>query len=206
MRDAHQSLRATAQKLEKSFQDRVPQRLVHQTRSVTALGSSRGVSGLTREGFWSLPERSWPARCAPRSILGRLFHAPAPSPARPGAVPRAIPSVPERPRAPENEIWSIFCRFWARPGRCGRPCSASPARFSSEVVVEGGSLSESQRRAVQSNRASWHERCMAASCCVRSFRRLLVCFFRCEHTSAPSMMILRSCNTMIRLISNSAHF
>ena len=163
------------------------QRFVHQTRSDTAPGSSGGVSGAAREDFWALLGRSWPAPGAPRSVPGRLFRVPKPSPACPGAVPRALPSATEHPRPPESEIWSIFYRFCACPGRFGRLFSGSPARFSSEVVVEGGSFSESQKRAVQSNRASGHVRCMVASCCTRGFRRLLVrSFYRCEHTSAPS--------------------
>ena len=100
---------------------------------------------------------------------------------RPVAVPsasRRVPggtrSDPSRPRAPPNNIWSNFRRFWDRSGRLGRPFSASPAHFSNAVAIDGASLSGSLKRAVQPNRASWRVRCVVASCCARGFRNLLV--------------------------------
>ena len=148
----------------------------------------RGRPGASRDrpgkAFGSFPGALGPPQATQDRSRGGLL---APQ-SRPQHVPAPSPERSRAPQSARERNLVDFLSFLGLPRPLRTSISDSPARFSSEVVVEGGSFSESQKRAVQSNRASWHVRCMVASCCARGFRRLLVrSFYRCEHTSALSL-------------------
>ena len=181
-------LRASARRRKnhkKSLRERVRQRSVHQTRSSSAPGSSGSVSGRSRGGFWTIPGPSWTARGAPRSVPGRLLGVPGPSRARPGASPK-------RPWAPKPardrfllDFWSLGERFSSILDRFFVDFGLAQATFSVDFGVLwlasraslGSTMARIRRHKIRPSdrqRASWHMRCLFASCCACGFRRLFV--------------------------------
>ena len=131
-------------------------------------------SGMVLGAVWTFSGCQFGAQDGQHGAQDNPTWRPAAVPSASRRVPGGTRSDPRQPGAPPSNIQSNFRRFWGRSGRLGRPFSASPAHFSNAVAINGASLSESLKRAVQPNRASWRVRCVVASCCARGFRNLLV--------------------------------
>ena len=118
---------------------------------------------------------------APKIAPGPAFRFLGPLPGTPGPLPGTSRRVPEtalsgqsRPKRDFKRFFVDFSSILALRSHFRHPFRGSPARFSSELAIVVAQIRRRKKRPSDPQRASWHLRCLLASCCARGFRRLFV--------------------------------
>ena len=150
----------------------------HGSMCSTCLGSVPASSGSLLEALWTLPRRSWrqswTVQDVPRALLGRPGRVPERSWTHPPVSlhrPRALRTPQDRSKIDFGMIF-VRCSVDFHPS-C-QYFGFSLTRIASDLAIDGGTNSASQKRPHGPLRASARVRWVIVSCYARGFRRLFV--------------------------------